>query len=300
MSLTVPSTHDDTLDITIRFSASLPDLPLSISLTSSPHANTSTLKQLIRPNLPTEYTTKRIRLIYAGKALLEDAPLSTTLKRPSRPPSRISTPVPDSRGKGKEPLRDIPQQARIYIHCSIGDLALSSSELAAEAALAYPQEQPAPSASEPTQSATIQDASTAPGPRGFDRLSTAGFSPAEISSLRMQFLSIQSHTHTPDTMPSPTALRAMEDAWLDSSDPTSLSLSDPSDPSSGTGRAGYEEAEAGALDDMIYGTCMGFFWPIGCLMWGVREEGVWSGRRKMAVVVGVLLNLGLGLVRYSG
>ena len=62
---------------------------------------------------------------------------------------------------------------------------------------------------------------------------------------------------------------------------------------------GFGEDERGALDDMLWGTAMGFFWPVGCLMWGVREEGIWSLRRRMAVVVGVILNLGLGIVRYT-
>ena len=69
MSLKPPSTvNDDTLDLTVRFSASLPDLLLSISLTSQPHANTSTLKQLIREHLPAEYNSRRIRLIHSGKS----------------------------------------------------------------------------------------------------------------------------------------------------------------------------------------------------------------------------------------
>ena len=297
-----PAVNDDTLQLTVRFSVSLPDLLLSISLATHPHANTSTLKQLIRKHLSSEYSKHRIRLIHAGKALLDDAPLATSLKRTvSRPPSRAPTPAPyttqdedspSAKLKGKTPVRDTPTQPRIYIHCSIGDVVLSPSELSAEASLAHP-----------TQPAQYQNASTTtaadetpspPAPRGFDRLLSAGFSPNEISALRLQFLSIQSHTHTPDTMPSPSTLRNLEDQWLDNS--SSLPNSSDLD---GTEGGGFADDEAGALDDMIFGTAMGFFWPIGCLVWGVREEGVWSRRRKMAVVVGVLLNVGLGFVRYT-
>ena len=305
MSLKSPTTvNDDILDLTVRFSASLPDLLLSISLTTQPHANTNTLKQLIRQHLPAEYAARRIRLIHSGKALLDDAPLATSLKRTaSRPPSRAPTPTPytsqngdspSTKLKGKAPARDPPAQARIYIHCSIGDVVLSPSELDAEAFLAAPSrsslQRPQDASASPDHAATV------PAPRGFDRLLNAGFSAAEISSLRLQFLSIQSHTHTPDNMPSPNTLRNMEDQWLDNSSST---LPSSGDPANADGAGGFADDEAGALDDMIFGTAMGFFWPIGCLVWGVREEGIWTRRRKMAVVVGVLLNVGLGIVRYT-
>ncbi|KAL6249765.1 hypothetical protein RBB50_003620 [Rhinocladiella similis] len=311
-SLKVPSSHipsneDHDLDLTIRFSASLPDLHLT--LPGSLSANTATLKQLIRSRLPNEYAKHRIRLIYAGKALIDDIPLAASLKRNvSRPPSRIGTPGPydDSNGggngksKGKLAVRDQPGQSRIYIHCSIGDLVLSAAELAEEAATAQNattnSEKADAAASEQQQQG--QQTSTTPIPRGFERLLNAGFTAAEVQSLRLQFLAIQAHTHTPDTMPSPNTLRDMEDRWLDNSNAAGEAgaLGD----GMGSGMQTEDDGQVGALDDMIFGTAMGFFWPIGCLMWGVREEGIWSQRRKMAVVVGFLLNIGLGLIRYTG
>ena len=53
----------------------------------------------------------------------------------------------------------------------------------------------------------------------------------------------------------------------------------------------------GALDDMLWGSVMGFFWPVGCALWLLREEGVWSWRKGLAVFVGVVVNLGFGAVR---
>lgn len=296
MSLKPSEQDGDTLDLTIRFSSSLPDLLLVIS--TSNRANTSTLKQKIRTQLPLEYANRRLRLIYSGRALADDAPLASIIKKPSQPPSRVSTPIlpttDDSqpslsaKAKGKTPIREPPSLSRIYIHCSVGD-ALTSTELDAEATLAQPTS-PSPDASPPTPQS--QDASTAPALRGFDRLLSSGFSGAEVQALRLQFLAIQAHTHTPDTMPSPNTLRNMEDQWLDNSNDAGI----------GSGMGGgvvEDEAHAGALDDMLWGTAMGFFWPIGCLMWAVREEGIWSQRRKLAVVVGLLLNVGLGFVRYT-
>ena len=294
MSLQPTTPQDDTLDLTIRFSLPIPDLFLSVPSTNNP--NTSTLKQLIRDHLPSDYAKRRLRLISAGKALADDTPLSTSLRLP---PSRTPTPLPhdaSSTAKGKTPIRP-SSTTRIYIHCSIGDLTLTSSELTSESTLAHS------STSYKTTPPTTQlaDANTpsTPAPRGFDRLLTSGFTATEISSLRLQFLSIQSHTHTPDTMPSPSTLRNLEDAWLDNSSSTNLSLSDDVIGSATASGGGFGEDERGALDDMLWGTAMGFFWPVGCLMWGVREEGIWSLRRRMAVVVGVILNLGLGIVRYT-
>ncbi|OAG40828.1 hypothetical protein AYO21_04905 [Fonsecaea monophora] len=336
--LSVPSRHhqhprddhqqqqqeDYDYEITIRFSASLPDLLLSIP--ASLNANTATLKQLIRSRIPDAYAKHRIRLIHAGKALVDDVPLAASLKRNvSRPPSRIGTPGPyDERSngsvaagnsggerrlelgnKGKQPVRDPPAQARIYIHCSIGDIVLSAAELAAEAAIAA-SAKASEDQDEDTTAATNaaqqqQQTTTTPAPRGFDRLLNAGFSATEVQSLRLQFLAIQAHTHTPDTMPSPNTLRNMEDRWLDNSTTgANADLGPDTAAGSAAGIGGDDDIQAGALDDIIWGTAMGFFWPVGCLVWGVREEGIWSQRRKMAVIVGFLLNIGLGIIKYTG
>lgn len=59
-----------------------------------------------------------------------------------------------------------------------------------------------------------------------------------------------------------------------------------------------DEGQAGALDDMLWGAVMGFFWPMGCLCWLCKEEGVWTRRRKLAVLIGVVVNAGFGGVRW--
>ena len=274
-----------TLDLTIRFSASLPDLLLSIPV--SRHATTSTLKVEIRKCLPPEFASKRIRLICAGKALADEILLEKVLKAPSRAPSpRPSTPVQDASGKGKAAVRDPPAVSRIYIHCSIGDVVLSSEELVAEQALAAPA-----STTGAGDAASVSEngaTSTAPAPRGFDRLLNAGFTPSEVSSLRLQFLAIQAHTHTPDSMPSPNTIRSLEDQWLDNSNNVDTM----------NGNAGDPEDAAGALDDLLLGATCGFFWPVGCLLWAGREEGIWTRRRKMAVVMGVIMNVAVGVLRW--
>ena len=274
-----------TFDLAIRFSASLPDLLLSIPFSS--HATTSTLKVEIRKHLPTDLSKRRIRLIYAGKALADESLLHKVLRSPSQAPSpRPSTPSQDASGKGKAVVRDTPAGARIYVHCSIGDVSLSGEDLAAEHSLA------APTSTNTANSNSASDASaatsTTPAPRGFDRLLNAGFTAPEVSSLRLQFLAIQAHTHTPDSMPSPNTMRSLEDQWLDNSNNLDGTSGDAVDP----------EDAAGALDDLLLGATCGFFWPIGCLLWAGREDGIWTRRRKLAVVMGVIMNIAVGVLRW--
>lgn len=60
---------------------------------------------------------------------------------------------------------------------------------------------------------------------------------------------------------------------------------------------GFGTGSQGALDDMLWGAVMGFFWPVGCAMWLRREEGVWSWRKGLAVFVGVVINAAFGAMR---
>lgn len=297
MSLAPPEAGPELLDLTIRFSASLPDLLLSVP--DPAFSTTSTVKQLIRTHLPHGLSDRRIRLIHAGKSLGDAATLSSSLKLPpSQTPSRPSTPLPDhtslsASAKGKAPILDPPSLSRIYIHCSVGDVTLSAPELAEEARLATRNNASAARETSSTDAAaSVAAPTTTPAPRGFDRLLNAGFTLPEIQSLRSQFLAIQAHTHTSADMPSPTTLRALEDQWLDNSNEA--------DVVGGGGGGGFvdDEGQAGALDDMLWGAVMGFFWPVGCLWWLCGEEGVWTRRRKVAVVIGAVVNAGFGVIRW--
>ena len=200
---------------------------------------------------------------------------------------------------------------KYYIHCSLGD-ALSPSELDAEANSAraseialqkqYEFSQPAVShrrsnsSSSGGESGQRGNSTTTPAPQGFDRLLTSGFTAQEVATLRSQFQTNLSYTHTPDTMPSMAEMRAMEDRWLDSS------ATDASPALTGEMEAGWGAGftvEEGGLDDMLFGYLSGFFWPLGALIWGFREDGVWPRRRQVAVVMGVVLNAAFGFMRWS-
>ncbi|KAL8730275.1 MAG: hypothetical protein Q9166_004158 [cf. Caloplaca sp. 2 TL-2023] len=272
------------LTLIIRFALPVSDLPLTI-----PSPTTTTplhlLHHHIRPHLPPIYRSCPIRLIASGALLTPSKPLSTSLRLPPppKPPTTIST---KGKEKEKEPLPPPP----IYIHCSISTTqTLSASALAAEATTTtLPATESQPGSSPRNASPEINE------PLGFDRLLTAGLSPSEIASLRSQFLALTAHTHTPDSMPSPTAMRRLEERWLDSSagNPSAGNTVD------GAGLSDDEDDDGrGALEDMLWGNLIGFFWPIGAAVWLVREEGVWSKRRQVAVITGVLMNLVFGVIR---
>ncbi|KAI1122794.1 DUF2407 C-terminal domain-containing protein [Nemania abortiva] len=240
--------------LTIRFSASLPDLELDIP---RPSATTIvSLKHLIRSRLDKAHARRRLRFIHGGKILPDTAVLSSVLRTfppPPPPPSAISLGAGNkaptdpererdrrsgkgkdgeddearSKGKGKSvPGRPDPLP-RIYVNCSIGD-ELSASELESEAhaaSLPPPSSPPSSHHSSTTPGSRSGGSGPSPGlglststtaaPRGFDRLLSAGFTASEVNQLRLQFRSIHASRYTPDTLPSPDSFRRMEDSWID-------------------------------------------------------------------------------------
>ncbi|KAL1881391.1 hypothetical protein VTK73DRAFT_4151 [Phialemonium thermophilum] len=364
-----PAPAQQPLHLTIRFSASLPDLELDI-LTPD-QTTVVSLKHLIRSRLPASNNnaSRRLRFIHSGKILPDNAVLSSVLKALPPPPradrgSASPSSRPDPHGKGKHVEGRLPSAAalqRIYVNCSIGDV-LSDDELEAEARAAaapVPPQQPrtgvplplssvgatgpsaqraipstrgalsghvagtisatsgmrtsaADGASAATQgvpalggydgrSSTANATST---PRGFDRLLAAGFTPAEVNQLRLQFRSIQASRHTPDTMPSPDTLRSMEDAWIDNNNDAGTGIrggigEDGSGGGTGTAADGGDDGfgVAGLVDVLIKGMMIGFFFPLGSIGWLIREEGLWSSRWQVFVSFGFILSLTIGMIR---
>src|SRR5436190_7434383 len=98
--------------VIIRFNDSLSDLSLNI-----PSPSTTTvlsLKQLIRAAVPSPTSTRRLRLIHAGKNLADTMTLSSVLRLPPPPPRRPSFGHDTRPGKGKEKAVEI---LRVVIHC---------------------------------------------------------------------------------------------------------------------------------------------------------------------------------------
>ncbi|KAI9804807.1 MAG: hypothetical protein M1825_001175 [Sarcosagium campestre] len=227
-----------------------------------------------------------------------------------------------------------PSHPTIYVHCSIGDEA-SAETLSAEATAlltfsssssisspsrlqALPPYGRDPSAASSSSSTTRAGAggtdgrdtspisprtptTTTPAPVGFDRLLSAGLTAVEVSSLRAQFLHLQARTHTPDDMPTAAEMRLLEDRWLDEGTTAGGSFGG----AGGTGLdMGFDGGgAAGAAEgyvDLVLGSAIGFFWPVGVLVWGLREEGVWSVRRQMAACAGIGVGVLFSLFRVVG
>lgn len=269
----------DVLYITVRFTNSF-DLLLDIQKPSQ--TTVLALKYTVRQKLDAPLAQHRFRFIYSGKLLKDNDILSEALKLTY---SHLKT--TDRSRKGKE-VEILPP--RIFINCSIGDI-LTPAELDAEAeavALSFDRSHECAK----NQSGTGDLApkkTTSASPQGFDRLLSGGFSSAEVNQLRLQFRSIQQSIHTPDTMPSPNTLLRMEDAWIDGNS------------GNGAGSSGFDFGDdglgGGAVDDILWGNIIGFFWPLGCVGFLMRESGVWSRRRKVAIFTGFLLNIAFGILK---
>lgn len=93
-------------------------------------------------------------------------------------------------------------------------------------------------------------------------------------------------------MPSAVELRVLEDRWIDESTSSNGGVD------GGDGGVG-DDGEGGGLEDMLWGNVMGFFWPLGAVVWLLREEGVWSKRRQIAVFTGLLVNVAFSVLRVT-
>lgn len=100
-------------------------------------------------------------------------------------------------------------------------------------------------------------------------------------------------------MPSGNALRVLEDRWLDSTAHDGDGRGGAGDGEGTGGWGGGFGAEDGGLEDMLYGNLIGFFWPLGAICWGMREEGIWTKRKMLAIGAGVAINLLFGFARLS-
>ncbi|RPB28094.1 hypothetical protein L211DRAFT_819141 [Terfezia boudieri ATCC MYA-4762] len=267
------------VELTIRFATALPDL--TIFLPNAAITTISSLKRQIRTLRRDDTAKRKLKLIYGGKVLVTGD--GRTLAEQMRLTRPIASPTPAGKGKGKavetdldegEP-RDLRRSAEIrkaYIHCAVGDEA-TEEELSLE-----DQEGTAPTS---TATANEQHAhSTLPQPLGFDRLLSAGFTEADVAQLRAQFNRI--HNISLDSPPEMS--RILEERWIDEA--------------AGTGAGELADGSpAGTYEDMFIGVAIGFFWPVAVL--ALREEGIFTKRRGMAIVAGLLVNLLAAVLRFS-
>ncbi|KAL2057005.1 hypothetical protein ABVK25_002744 [Lepraria finkii] len=232
------------------------------------------------PSSPRPLSSPPLNLIIRFTASIPDLPRTLSAPRPTTPHNAFhpnpftSPPGPSSFSPPPHPLRSSPPP---------NPEAKDATSLQTES-----QEQE-DGQSTGARASLSADATTQPAPQGFDRLLSAGLSPTEVASLRSQFLAVQAHTHTPDTMPSPSEMRLLEERWLEAGTPLNAT--------GGAGGGGVDDEAGGGLEDMLWGNVMGFFWAVGAIVWLVREEGVWSKRRQIGVVTGVLVNIAFCILR---
>lgn len=310
----------------IRFASdSIPDLALSISPIASTAIAASGLAQptlshtvlalfpQIRAHLPLALQRRRLRLIVAGRILDASERIDQALRL---------------KGKEKQGLQDEGKKKEaVYVHCVIssedvenGEKALEQERAAAAAVLdqfdtlAWPEADTRASTtfvhSTPSSALGQNDATTArtsaqqdqddnAQPQGFSRLLSTGFTAQDVATLRAQFRAMTATRYTPDTMPDANALLRMEERWLNSTEsglPATTAASGGNDEGGGD----EEDTTSAALNDMLLGIMAGFFWPVGAMVWGLREEGVWSRRRGWAVLGGVGVNVAFGVIRLLG
>ena len=340
MALLTPSnigSYPEQLTLVIRFASSMPDVRLEILRPQT--KNAATLITLIRPHLPPTLSTCPLRLIYTGALLPANKPLSSSLRLSVQSPSKAPQPpqqyyihcsiASDTFLTSKEIEDEVHTGAR-YANPSNAsttkdrtgrergedeeqeddendtDRDDSNRPKALDINAARESRSRNAAQAAATDTTEVSPSSPAPQlpPQGFDRLLAAGLTPAEVASLRSQFLAIQSHTHTPDTMPTASELRALEERWLDNGATGGGATAAAAGVLAGNGAAvnggggGFvDDTEAGGLEDMLWGNVMGFFWAVGAIVWLVREEGVWSKRRQIGVVTGVLVNLAFCFLR---
>ncbi|KAI5927892.1 DUF2407 C-terminal domain-containing protein [Camillea tinctor] len=303
-SLKPPPPAPPPLLLTIRFSASIPDLELDIPRPGS--TTVISLKHLIRSRLNPPNSQRRLRFIHGGKILPDSAVLSAVLRAPIAPPPTSHNPAPSPphpdpdhprSQKGKSVPGRPDAHPRVYVNCSIGD-DLSAADLESEAQLAAA---PAPTSNVAPSPSPQTTAHARAAPRGFDRLLSAGFTPSEVNQLRLQFRSIHASHYTPDSLPSPDGFRRLEEAWIDgngSAIPVANGSSEGLGGGGGIGTDSDEEVGLVAMVDvLIRGVVTGFVWPLGSAGWLIREEGMASGRWRFMVGVGVLFSVLLGMIR---
>ncbi|GAA5954364.1 hypothetical protein JCM3765_004435 [Sporobolomyces pararoseus] len=167
----------------------------------------------------------------------------------------------DRKGKGKEKVTDGPEEAEEQIWLHCSvGDVIDDEEVTNELPSAEQQTTPL---------------------QGFDRLREAGFSEEDIENMRAEF---RERRGVQDGEDDAEHQRALEEQWM-------------------SGMTGQEEASGditgtGHYVTLLKGVCVGFFMPFLPLFF-FRTQ-IFSRRMQMAIVLGILINLGYGLLRLLG
>ncbi|KAH9924351.1 DUF2407 ubiquitin-like domain-containing protein [Epithele typhae] len=264
-----------TKDLTIRFTEGIPDLTVQVAEKDTVTDVKNSIRQA-RPDL----ADRRLRLIHAGQLLADSTQLYSRIASVEQRRRRPTSSAGSSNDADNRSEEAAASSAPTWLHCSVGPK-LQDGE---------------------TDEGRMQTAQLKPL-RGFDRLSAAGFSEADIANIRLQF-----HTHSAgdyldqefdDQEDFDEHARQLEEQWIDSLDggnSASLANSQP------------------ATTQFHNGIVLGFFFPLipvfffratkPAIFWDDDSEyetvsqPVFSRRMQMGIVVGFLLNALFGMWTY--
>ncbi|KAF6760177.1 hypothetical protein DFP72DRAFT_883444 [Ephemerocybe angulata] len=238
-SATLPSQEPETRELVMRFAEGAPDLTVSVGKQDT----VRDIKRNIREVRP-ELKDRRIRLIHLGRLLTDGTLLYSWLAALEEKQQRASMLSEDGAK---------PPSATTWIHCSVGPTLDPGEEEETEESREQTQLQPL---------------------RGFDRLSSVGFSEEDIANFRRQFHSQSSANYLDVNFDTEEEYdehaRALEEQWIDSID--------------NVGSASLSQKPA-------------VFWDDGTEVEPVPNV-IFSRRMQMGLVVGFLVNLMFGLWRF--
>ncbi|KAF5326372.1 hypothetical protein D9611_000004 [Ephemerocybe angulata] len=270
-SATLPSqgSEPETRELVMRFAEGAPDLTVSVGKQDT----VRDIKRNIREVRP-ELKDRRIRLIHLGRLLTDGTLLYSWLAALEEKQQRASMLSEDGAK---------PPSATTWIHCSVGPTLDPGEEEETEESREQTQLQPL---------------------RGFDRLSSVGFSEEDIANFRRQFHSQSSANYLDVNFETEEEYdehaRALEEQWIDSID--------------NVGSASLSQSSNSSNSTILQGILMGFFFPLipfyfmrsqkPAVFWddGTEVEPVpnviFSRRMQMGLVVGFLVNFMFGLWRF--
>lgn len=274
--------------ITVRFSdtgaGSSQHADLEIPVSYNPQkedvnkiVNTSFCKMMIRQKNPSTQR-KRIRLIYNGRVLNDQTNFNADILRP-----KILQ---------LQNLQESTEQIRIYIHCLIGET-LTPQQLENEREF----------------DRMAQEQSTEPPVIGFDRLLLQGVSEADVNNLRRQFYQI----HFPELTQAATTngvadveededrqeyIRQLEERWLESTATGNQNGEGRGMESIATEENAPPELEGTVRnEDLLVGLLFGTFLGVVALVFLMMDDTMFNTTQKMAMVLGVFINLFLAFLR---
>ncbi|KAG5651086.1 hypothetical protein H0H81_009958 [Sphagnurus paluster] len=207
-------------DLVIRFTEGIPDLVIVMGRQDA----VRDVKRKIRDGRP-ELKDRRLRLIHSGRLLTEGTFLYSWLASLEERQKRAAPEDPTG-----DALRSPnPLSSTTWVHCSVGP-PLAPGEAEDDSR---------------TQTAQLQPA------RGFDRLSSVGFSEVDIANFRRQFHSQSSSNYLDVDFETEEEYeehaRALEEQWIDSIDNAGSASLSQSSPSNIT---------------ILQGILLGFFFPL--------------------------------------